>query len=175
MSNKTPYNHLLAKHGVLIIFNIAKKVSPSYLKSIKNKLKKAKTKKDIDSILQSEILKSINSEIEQKKIPGLILDIPAESDTDLNTEKIKETKTKPKLCSDNKLMKINLMATNVSKNIITKKLSIDETCYLILSILTSLGLTDENFRNFHKKYNKNYQDDDDESFNDEDEDNSDED
>ena len=35
-----PFNHLIAKHGILVSFNIAKKLKKSYIKSIEKEINK---------------------------------------------------------------------------------------------------------------------------------------
>lgn len=45
-------------------------------------------------------------------------------------------------------------------------------CFVLISLINSLGLNDSDFKNFHQKHNPNYEDEDDieEEFDDEDDD-----
>lgn len=69
------FNHILAKHGVLTTFSIAKKVKQSDITKFRKELKK--TCKDGDKInerLEQMILLHINNSIQSDEIPGLISD-----------------------------------------------------------------------------------------------------
>lgn len=138
-------NHLVAKHGILTSFSIAKKISQSDIKKMTNKVKKqCKEPDDLQRLLHEEILKSTKYAITNDSIPGLIL--PEGYDPDKNSKSFKE--------DEEKLIKLNLLSTIIAKKFAENKFTKEEICFLILNILGSLGLTDTDFKSFHEKYGK---------------------
>ena len=67
------YHHLLSKHKVLISFNIAKRIKPTQIKSIRKKLESKFTD---PSTLEKEVSKEIKRKtkkfLDENEIPGLI-------------------------------------------------------------------------------------------------------
>jgi hypothetical protein len=156
------YNHLIAKHGVLSAFSIAKKVSPTDIKKITDKIKnknksKIKSQEAFNQLLQEEIINSTKYSVTKESIPGIICDNKPTSDSAQYTMNNKKT------------LGLDILANEIAKKISQNKYSKDEICYLILNLLGILGLTDDDFREFHKKYNPNYDEDvDDEDVDDDD-------
>lgn len=152
MSNT--FNHLIAKHGILTSFSIARKVSKKDIKDISDKIKKqCKNKNDFNEMLQKEVLKTTKYSMNQDLIPGLIL-------TENNKQNVRK-----ELADEKKLMQLNYVSTTIAKKLMDNKLSKDEICYIILTLLSSLGLNDQDFKNFNNKYGNfddNIDDDDDE-------------
>lgn len=147
------FNHLIAKHGVLTSFSIARKVSKKDIKEISDKIKKkCKNKDDFNELLQKEVLKTTRYSMNQDLIPGLIL--PDKSTTN----------TRKELADEKKLMQLNYISNMIAKKLMDNKFSKDEICYIILTLLSSLGLNDQDFKNFNAKYGTG--DDDDENEND---------
>lgn len=147
------FNHLIAKHGVLTSFSIARKVSKKDIKEISARIKKkCKNKAEFNDLLQKEVLKTTKYAMNQDLIPGLIL-----PDKDkLNSRK--------ELADEKKLMQLNYISNTIAKKLMDNKLSKDEICYTILTLLSSLGLNDQDFKNFNNKYSpndENYEDDND--------------
>jgi hypothetical protein len=138
------YNHLIAKHGVLSAFSIAKKVSPSDIKKITDKIKKkfeCTSQEEFNKLIQNEIVKSTKYTVNRESIPGIIYE--------------KNLNNKPEFTMDNKkTIGLGILSSEIAKKLSQNKYSKDEICYLILNLLGILGLTDDDFRNFHKKYNK---------------------
>lgn len=156
----TGFNHLIAKHGILTSFSIARKVSKKDIKQISDKIKKkCKTKEEFNELLQKEVLKTTKYSMNQDLIPGLIL-----------PEKDIKQAARKELADEKKLMKLNYVANIIAKKLMDNKLSKDEICYIILTLLSSLGLSDQDFKNFNNKYGTidenidDEDDDDDDSF-----------
>jgi hypothetical protein len=156
------FHHLIAKHGVLTVFSIAKKVSKTDLKKFRDKIrKKCKNPKEFNKLLKEELTKSTQESIINDKIPGLII-------PDNETQSIQT-----KFCNgdEKKIMKLNNLSSTIANKFVDSNLGKDEICYIMLCILTSLGLTDMDFKNFHKKYgqaddiNDELDDSDDEEYN----------
>jgi hypothetical protein len=151
------FNHLIAKHGILTSFSIARKVSKKDIKQISDKIKKqCKNKSDFNELLQKEVLKTTKYSMNQDLIPGLIL--PEKSQQNARKE----------FADEKKLMQLNYVSNTIAKKLMDNKLSKDEICYIILTLLSSLGLSDQDFKNFNNKYGNPDDDIDDE--NDEDDD-----
>lgn len=150
----TGFNHLIAKHGILTSFSIARKVSKKDIKQISDKIKKkCKTKEEFNELLQREVLKTTKYSMNQDLIPGLIL-----------PEKSNKQAARKELADEKKLMRLNYVANIIAKKLMDNKLSKDEICYIILTMLSSLGLNDQDFKNFNNKYgtvDENIDDDDD--------------
>ena len=104
--------------------------------------KKCKNKGEFNELLQQEILKTTKYSLNQDLIPGLIL--------------AKKSKEQPKnttsIVDQEKTMKLNYIANTIAKKFTDNKFSKDEICYLILSLLSILGLSDKDFKNFHDRY-----------------------
>lgn len=137
----TGFNHLIAKHGVLTSFSIARKVSKKDIKQISDKIKKqCKNRTEFNELLQKEVLKTTKYSMNQDLIPGLIL-----------PENNKETVRK-ELADEKKMLQLNYMANAVAKKLTDNKLSKDEICYIILNLLSAIGVNDQDFKNFNEKY-----------------------
>lgn len=152
---KSQFNHLIASHGILTAFSIARRVSPKDIKDMSAKIKKdlrvkkqKKTQREFDELLKKEILKTSKYAIEHEQIPGLIT-----SENNVNS--------RPILADDKRIMQLNYAANNIAKKWVREKTSKDEICYMILSLLNTLGLSDQDFKDFNKKYG-NQQDNEDE-------------
>lgn len=141
------YKHLISQYGVLVSFNVAKKLNKDLLSKIKKKVKnKCKDKKSYEKMLDVELKKLGLTDVDIASIPGIIY-----------------TEHKyPNLLDDEiKIMELSYIATLFSKKILDKKLNKEEICFVIINILNSLNITDIDFKNFHKRYNKDYVDEDD--------------
>lgn len=149
-------NHLLAKHGVMASFSIARKISRDKLKKLTDRLKKkSKNQLDLNELINKEIINTTQTSIENNLIPGIISTLNGSTS---NNEQIPQKKI---AMDEKKLIKFNYLAGTISKRFIDLKLSKDEICYILLYILSVIGLTDEDFRNFHRKYNPEYIEEDD--------------
>jgi hypothetical protein len=155
----TGFNHLIAKHGILTSFSIARKVSKKDIKRISDKIKKqCKNKNDFNELLQKEVLKTTKYSMNQDLIPGLILS---------ENEKRNDKK---ELADEKKLMQLNYVSDTIARKIMDNKMSKDQVCYIILNLLSALGLNDQDFKNFNKKYGNSDENMDDEDEDDEDDD-----
>ena len=69
------FSHILAKHGVLTTFHIARKVRQSDIRKLRKELKKTcKNSDDVDEKLQQMVLLQMRNTLHFDKIPGLIID-----------------------------------------------------------------------------------------------------
>ena len=152
-------DHLIAKHGVMSSFSIARKISKNEFKLMNQKIKKnCKTKKEFDLLLKKEIIKKTNESINLGKIPGLV--VPHQEN--------KNVSKRPKkffLDDDKRTALLSIFGASIVEKVIDKKLSKDEMCFIILTIVNLLKLSDHDFKMFHQK-NEELDDD----FEDEDDD-----
>jgi hypothetical protein len=154
-------DHLIAKHGVMSSFSIARKISKNEFKSLTQKIKKnCKTKKEFDLLLKKEIIKKTNESISLGKIPGLV--VPYQE-----KKSVGKKPTKFFLDDTKRTALLSIFGASIVEKVIQKKLNKDEMCFLILTIVNLLKLSDHDFKMFHQK-NENSIDD--EDFDDEEED-----
>lgn len=148
--------HLISEFGILVNFNVAKKISPEKIKSLENKLKKKIKKGDnLEDLLKHEISKQTQKTLDISDIPGLI---------GLDKSNIEKNNSKGIFQDEAKVLMLNYFAMTLTKKMITQKFKKDEICFIILTILGTLGLTDQDFRMFHKNNQQS-----DENLNDNDE------
>jgi len=131
-------NHILSKEGILTSFSIAKKVTVKDMKKLCNKLKNSNVNDEkFQELLKESVIKKTKKSIDVQKIPGLILNgIFAE-----NEEK-------------KKIMELTYFASIIAKKLTEKKIDKYYSCYIINAIVNMLGLTEEDFEKFHKKFAK---------------------
>ena len=154
-------DHLIAKHGVMSSFSIARKISKNEFKLMNQKIKKnCKTKKEFDLLLKKEIIKKTNESINLGKIPGLV--VPFQE------KKIDSKRPKKFFLDDDKRTALlSIFGASIVEKAISKKLSKDEMCFLVLTIVNLLKLSDHDFKMFHQKNEESVDEDD---FDDEDDD-----
>lgn len=128
-------HHILAKEGILTTFSIAKKITAKDVKKLRDKIKTAKMDADkLNELLKISIIKDTQKDIESKKIPGLILE---------GMEDAEEKK---------RIMELTYFASIISKKLSEKNIDKYHSCYIINAIVNMLGLTEENFDEFHKRF-----------------------
>ena len=131
-------NHILSKEGILTSFSIAKKVTVKDIKKLRDMLKNSKVGAEkMQEALRKAVIKGARNTSDIQKIPGLLLDgIFAE-----NEEK-------------KRIMELTYFASIISKKLAEKKVDKYHSCYIINAIVNMLGLTEEDFDEFHKKFSK---------------------
>lgn len=131
-------NHILSKEGILTSFSIAKKVTVKDIKKLRDTLKNSKMDaKKLQDALRKAVIKGAKETVDAQKIPGLLLDgIFAE-----NEEK-------------KRIMELTYFASIIAKKLAEKKVGKYHSCYIINAIVNMLGLTEEDFDDFHKKFSK---------------------
>ena len=130
-------NHILSKEGILTTFSIAKKVSAKDVKKLRDRLKSAKIDASkLQELLSNTVIKETQKAIETQKIPGLII-----AGVEENEEK-------------KKIMELTYFASVIAKKLSEKKVDKYHSCYIINAIVSMLGLTEDNFDEFHRKFSK---------------------
>jgi len=160
------FQHLLAKHGVLTAFNIAKRVKQSDIRKLRKELKKTcKDQTEMEEKLRQMVVLQMRNSIHVSVIPGLVTNKPhAQPDKFKNIP----IKTKQMLVG---------IAMVFNKIIRKEKLNKELTLILIQILLMENNITDTDVKSFIKKYkltsltNQDYvNDDEDEEDEDEDDD-----
>lgn len=130
-------NHILSKEGILTTFSIAKKVTARDVKRLREKMKNAKVNAEqLQSLLRQSIVKETQEAVESHKIPGLIT----------VSRKVEEEKQK--------IMELTYFASLIAKKLAEKKVGKYHACFIINAIVNMMGLTEEDFDDFHRKFAK---------------------
>lgn len=149
-------NHLIAKHGIMTSFSIPRKISKSEFKTLTQKIKKnCKNKKEFDILLKKEIIKKTNESLNLNKIPGLVIPHSEKKNLDKKSKKLF-------LDDDKRTALLSIFGATIVEKVIEKKLNKDEMCFLILTIVSLLKLSDHDFKIFHQKnedLNDDFEDD----------------
>ena len=150
--------HLLSQNGILTSFNICKKVSPTKVKNIKNKLLKTGIPEDkIEDELYKHIISKHIDDSNIEDIPGIILDgMPP------------KIKIKPIVQK-----KIASTSSEISEYFKKNKFTKEEIILYIQAVFFLCGITNDDVSEFKEKYNIN--NDNDEDYLDEEDDDEDED
>jgi hypothetical protein len=149
------FNHLIAQHGVLISFSIAKKLNRDSIKSISDEINKlGGDKKTRNQLLEEEIKRNTMDSMKLTDVPGLIM-----SKTEIVKEKFMDNSF---MKDEKKVISLMILSNLLSKKILDKKLPKEQMCFILISMINSLGLSDGDFKNFHQKHNPNYMHDEDE-------------
>ena len=131
--------HLILELGVLKSISIGKRPSADKVRNYKEKIKKVtKSKKEAEELLRQVIKKDIQKIIDPASVPGMIVDIPS-------------TKRQ---ASEKQLIDLTYFASIVSKKATEKSLKKFDLCYLINVLVNMLGLSENDFEKFHRKFNE---------------------
>jgi len=153
------FNHLIAQHGVLISFSIAKKLNRESIKAISDEINKlGGDKKTRNQLLEEEIKRNTMDSMKLTDVPGLIM-----SKTEIVKEKFMDNSF---MKDEKKVITLMILSNSLSKKILDKKLPKEQMCFILISMINSLGLSDGDFKNFHQKHNPNYMHDDEDDFDD---------
>jgi len=131
-------NHILSKEGILTSFSIAKKVTVKDVKKLRDGLKNSKMDaKKLQEALRNAVIKGARESVDTQKIPGLLLDgIFAESE------------------EKKRIMELTYFASIIAKKLSEKRVGKYHSCFIINAIVNMLGLTEEDFDEFHRRFSK---------------------
>jgi hypothetical protein len=136
------YHHLLSKHKILISFNIAKRIKPSQIKSIRKKLESKFTD---PNILEREINKAVKIKtkkfLDENEIPGLIYN---------NEYSGKEIRINKKV-----QVKILNLANKVASYCNSHKFTKEHVIFFVQALLHLLKISNDDMQQFKQKYNIN--------------------
>jgi len=144
MSN---YQHLLSKHGILVSFNIARKIKQSQIRAMRKKLEKSNIDpKKVENEIRKEIKSRTQKYLNQTDIPGMVT-------SDSYGEKIT---IDPKI-----QRKILSLANKVADFCKTNKFSKEHVIFFIQAVFHLLKITNDDMIKFKEKYNISQDPDDD--------------
>ncbi len=132
------HQHILSDEGILTSFSISKRITSEDFARVKKKLKnKNLSSEDFQQMLKQKIVDDLNQNIKKCSIPGL------------NLQHVLDEESEKK-----KMMELTYIATVLGKNIQEKTTDSFYKCFLINAIINVLGLTEEDFNEFHKRFSK---------------------
>lgn len=156
---KSNLEHLLSKHGVMTSFSIAKKLNDESIRQMTDKIKSvAKNKIDFNVKLKAEIENDTTNSILNGTIPGLIIDGIVKA----HKTPVTDSNKKPQLIYDvdkAKLAQLFAIASFFSKEVLNNKLTKNDICFTIFTILNFLEIDDEDFKRFHDSLDKSKESD----------------
>lgn len=174
-------NHLLAKHGIMASFTIAKRITQGQLKKMVKQLNIDENSQEFKTHLNNQIIRDTQLAVYNNKIPGWITNeklprkvIPKDPTPNKPASKSSSKSGKKSALSEDKKEKLTLFATIIVRKILEQKSTTEEKCFLIHRIVSGLGLRDSDFKQFQ---NNNLMDggDDDGDFDEDDHDHDDDD
>lgn len=115
---------------------IAKRITPMDVKRLKESLKGANVKPSkMQELLSRKIVEETQAAFETKQIPGLMV-----------KEVISEQEEKKRI------MELTYFASVMAKKLTDNNVSKYHACYVVNAIVNMMGLTEEDFDDFHKKF-----------------------
>jgi esterase/lipase len=149
------FTHLLAKHGILVAFNVAKKVNPADIETLKSKLEKTcDSPEEMNKKLEQMIVLQMKNTINNEKIPGLIINKNSNEPFDHIPEKLKQ-----------KLVTISMMFNNILSQ---EKFNTELILIIIQLVMMNNKINNQDIIDFNKKYK--FRSDDDSNYLDEEDD-----
>jgi hypothetical protein len=136
------YQHLLSKHGILVTFNIAKKIKPSEIKSIRKKLEsKFPDVNKLEKEINKEIKAKTKTFLQENDIPGLIQ---------------KGEETFDKIYINKKIQtKILNLANKVVDYCKQYNFTKEHVIFFMQAVLHLLKISNDDMQKFKEKYNIN--------------------
>jgi hypothetical protein len=136
------YHHLLSKHKILISFNIAKRIKPSQIKSIRKKLESKFTD---PTVIEKEISKEIKRKtkmfLNDNEITGLIHNNDYHKTGIYINKKVQ--------------VKILNLANKVAAYCNNNKFTKEHVIFFVQALLHLLKISNDDMQQFKQKYNIN--------------------
>lgn len=124
--------------GILKTFSIARRISEEDIKKLTTQYTKlAKKNVPLTEYLKSEMAAKMQDDFVNNRVPGLMFD-----------------DIEPTHEEHSKLMDLTQFASLVAKKMVEKKLNKFYYCFIVHSLVNMIGLTDEDFNEFHRKFSK---------------------
>lgn len=138
--------HLISGLGILTSFSIAKKINKEEVskesKRIKRMFKESNPEK-IKKLLMDALIEKARKSLENEVPPGLIFP--------------KKHPKKDEL--DRFYLELTAISQALTNKFIEQNLSKHQICFILNAVINLIGLTEEDFLKFHKRFQK-YKDDD---------------
>lgn len=136
------YHHLLSKHKILISFNIAKRIKPSQIKSIRKKLESKFTDPTVvEKEINKEIKRKTKMFLNDNEIPGLIHNNDYHKTGIYINKKVQ--------------VKILNLANKVAAYCNNNKFTKEHVIFFVQALLHLLKISNDDMQQFKQKYNIN--------------------
>jgi hypothetical protein len=138
--------HLISSLGILTSFSIAKKINKAEISKESRRIKRIFKESDpekFQKLLMDALIEKAKKSVLDEIPPGLIFP---------------KTHTK-KSELDKFYMELSAISQALTNKFVEQSLSKHQICFIITAVINILGLTEEDFQNFHKKFQK-YKDND---------------
>jgi hypothetical protein len=138
--------HLLSSLGVLASFSIAKRVSKEEILRTTKKIKKIYKEADpekLKQLLTDALISSTKKYVTNEIPPGLVFP--------------EKNPIKEKL--DKYYTELSVVSQVLSNKFIEQKLTKRQVCFIVNAVINILGINENDFADFHRKFQK-YKDDD---------------
>jgi hypothetical protein len=156
-------DHLLLKHGVLTSLSVARKLSDEDIVKMTDRIKSiAKNKTDFNNKLKDAIEKETAGLILEGKIPGVIVNNDKVA-VDIIDDQVTTNTPLPQKSpipnravynvSKDKLAILYAIAAEFNKETLNNKLTKNDICFIIYTILTFLEIRQDDFKKFHNDLN----------------------
>lgn len=153
------FEHLLSKHGLLVNFNISKKIKTSTIIALRKKLSKIYTvKSELNRALDKKLISSEKKTFDINNIPGIIFHTSSFTEPEYPD-------VSPKL-----KQKIIFAATKTSELLVKYKFNKVSIILFIQLLIRLCNITPLDMENFKQKYYNNNNQPEDDYLNDEDDD-----
>ena len=127
--------HILTTAGVLTAFSISKKITAQDIECITKLAKtKGKTEDEIIIMIRDQIIREIVDATKKGTLPGIIIE-----------------KSETAALPVKSIAALNRMVLVLTQKLKEKKINKFSLCYFINYLVGSLGLTEEDFEDFHRR------------------------
>lgn len=133
--------HLISNLGILTNFQISKKISKKEVSKESRKLRKVFKEPDpkkFEKLLMDALVEKTKMSLETETPPGLIFP--------------KKHPKKNEL--DKYYMELSAISEALTNKFIDENLSKHQICFILNAVITLIGLTEEDFLKFHKRFQK---------------------
>ena len=137
--------HLISSLGILTNFSIAKKINKKEISKESRRIKRIFKETDPEKfkkLLMDSLIEKTKKSVEIETPPGLIFP--------------KKHPKKEEL--DKFYLELSAISQALSNQFVEKKLTKHQLCFILNALINMLGLTEEDFLNFHRRFQK-YKDD----------------
>ena len=138
--------HLISSLGILTSFQIAKKINKQEVSKESRKIKRIFKESDpakFQKLLMDALIEKAKKSVENELPPGLVFP--------------KKNLKKQKL--DKFYLELSAISQALTNKFVEQNLSKHQVCFILNAVINLLGLTEEDFLDFHKKFQK-YKDND---------------
>lgn len=145
MTQDSP-THLISSLGILTSFSIAKKIDKKEVTKESRRLKKLfkeSSPEKLKQLLMDSLVENARKSLENEIPPGLIF--PKQHSKKIELDRF--------------YAELSAISQALNNQFVEQKLSKHQLCFILNAVINLLGLTEDDFVDFHKKFQK-YKDED---------------